>query len=339
MLNGKNILISSCAGLGDLIMFTPALRRLKELYPKCKITFMTTEPYVNILAGLSYIDKVIYIRRKKFFGRSRILKDLFQQDYVIFVDWQPQALFFSWLFRIPHRIGVPKKDHKMNYLFTKLSSYHAIKSTRYVAETNALLFGEALDINLSGDMTECDVSIPNKFEYKRVKTLLKSAGLNDDDRYVVFAPFTGFHQRDWPVDYCCALVDKIKEELNMAVILIGPATKYEVAKQIKGINLMGKTTILELIGIIQGAAVSINSDSGPLHIAGALQIPTVALFSKDLPSRWAPQRKCEILYLNMPCSPCTNEQAIQCNTLQCIKGITPVMVFDALKKQMETYYK
>lgn len=73
-LNDKHILIESGGGVGDLIMFTPALRRLKELYPSCILTFLTIDKTVDVINRIPYIDKVICIKRGRFMGRYRVVQ-------------------------------------------------------------------------------------------------------------------------------------------------------------------------------------------------------------------------------------------------------------------------
>lgn len=332
LLNGKKVLVSSCAGLGDLLMFTPALRRLKELYPQCTLTFMTNAPYRSVLERIPYIDQVICIQRKKMFGRFRVVKELIHQDYVIFTDWQPQLLVCAYFFRIPHRIGIPKSGHSLNHYFTKMLSKNVMLSSRYAAETNALIFSEALDTDIDGDMTQPDISMPNLIEVQTVDAMLTSEGLASDIPYICLAPFAGMEQRNWPQEYITEFLQLLSEQMNIPVVLIGPADKRHEAAGLGAYNLVGKTTVLEMVEIIRRSKLFIGPDSGPMHIAGALNIPSIAFFTKDLPSRWAPRRDCRVLTAEMSCSPCNDETARQCSTLECMKRITPEWVFDTVRE-------
>lgn len=331
-LNGKKILISSCGGLGDLIMFTPALRRMKEKYPNCHITFMTAEKHKAVLSGLSYIDSVICIRRGKFLGRYRVLPCLFQQNAVIFTDWQPQLLFFSWLFHVPVRAGIPKPGHELCKYFTRSLKNNVFRYTQYAAKTNAMVFEEALEIELDGPMSRCDVSQPVESDIKCADDLLQKIGIHKNEKFMILTPFTGLEQRNWPIDAAGSFVQKVKSRLNIPVVVIGTPDKRLESEQISSFNLVGKTTILQMVELIRRAVILVTPDSGPMHIAGAVGTKTVALFSKDLPERWAPKKKCRAITLHMPCSPCDDDTARACKTVQCMRGITADQVFEACQE-------
>lgn len=339
MWNNKKIFMTTGGGVGDLIMFTPALKKLKEMYPTCKITVMTIDKTVDVINRIPYIDKVVCIKRGRFLGRYRILPDLWKQDAVIFTDWQPHILPFAWLFRIKVRAGIPRKGKILTKCLTHQLVNNVFKSTRYAAETNAMIFSEALGINLNGDMTHCDVSIPDLQTRNEVDVLLKSIGVFPDDSFILLTPFTGLEQRNWPVQEVIQLLELIKNRYDIPVVLTGQ-TKSGQEKLPESIsyNLFNRTTILQLIELIRRARCVITPDSGPMHIAGALNTFVIPLFSKDLPSRWAPKHRCTPLYLNYDCSPCDDQTARACETVKCMRNITAQMVFEQLVKDNRQYH-
>ena len=337
MLNGKKILITSCGGLGDLIMFTPALRRLKEKYPACRLTFLTTEQHRAILEGLSYIDRVICIQRGKFLGRYRILPELIQQDAVVFTDWQPQLLLLSWIFGVKVRAGIPKAGHKLCKYFTKTLQNHVFRYTQYAAQTDAMVFAEALDIELDGDMTRLDISQPQTADRRAVDALLQDIGLAADADFLLVTPFAGLEQRNWPLAEVRKFVALAGKASGLPVIVAGPPDKRSEMEGISAYNLTGRTTLLQLIELVCRSKLLVTPDSGPMHIAGALGIPVVALFSKDLPSRWAPKHKCVPLTLHLSCSPCDDDTARACAAVQCMRGITAEMVWENCKKLLHRW--
>lgn len=334
-LSNKKILITSCGGLGDLIVFTPALRRLKEKYPSCRLTFMTSSKHRDILQGLPYIDKVICIERGKFLGRYRVLKDFWGQDAVVFTDWQPQLLLFSWLFGIPLRAGIPKPGHKLCKYLTKQLENHVFRYTQYAAQTDAMVFGEALDIGLDGSMEKLDVASPSAGDCKAVDQLLQDIGLAAQEPYLLLTPFAGLEQRNWPSEEAARFVELAEAQLGLKVVVTGPPHKADEAARIAKYNLTGRTTTMQLIELVRRAKCLVTPDSGPMHIAGAVGTPVAALFSKDLPSRWAPRQNCVPITLQADCAPCDDETARHCPTVKCMRGITAEMVCEAAVKILQ----
>lgn len=334
MLNGKKILVCNVAGLGDVVMFTPSLRQIKEKYPHCTISFLTKPINKDAIAGLPYIDTVFTIRRGKFLDKLRIILHLPTFDYVFFTDWQPQLSWAAYFLNIPNRIGLFKERYRSSKLFHTHIHNWVFDSTDYVAETIANVFRDTLNITFEGDMTNCQVSSPQERDIQKVNQLLENEGLQPSAEYICLAPFTGAEERNIPLEHCKSFVEMVKGHLHIPVVIIGPPNKERIADEIGAYNLVGKTSLMEMTEIIKRAKLYIGSDSGPMHIAGAVGVNIIALFGKDLSSRWAPKNKCRVISLELPCSPCGDECARECKTLQCINGITPQMLFDVTKEEI-----
>ena len=338
MWNNKKIFMTTGGGVGDLIMFTPALRRIKELYPTCQITVMTIDKTVDVINRIPYIDKVVCIKRGRFLGRYRVLPDLFGQDAVIFTDWQPHILPFSWLFRIKIRSGKPREGHFLTNCLTHKLVNDVFLSTRYAAETNAKIFSESLGIKLDGDMTHCDVSMPSTKTCQEVDELMHSINLPARAPFILLTPFTSFAPRNWPIKEACKFIDLVFQKYDIPVIVTGQFKDGQERLPNFQHSLFNKTSIPQLIELIRRAKCVITPDSGPMHIAGAVGTYVIPLFSKDLPSRWAPKRRCAPIYLNYPCSPCSDEVARNCKTVKCMRNITAKMVFAQLEKVNDQYH-
>ena len=130
----------------------------------------------------------------------------------------------------------------------------------------------------------------------------------------------------------------VEQQWNIPIVVTGIANNEQVQAVDAKCNLFNKTTILQLIELIRRAKCVVTPDSGPMHIAGALNTYVISLFSKDLPSRWAPKRNCSPIYLNYECSPCDDDTARQCATVKCMKNITAEMVFDTLMEAETKYH-
>lgn len=329
---GKRIFISSCGGLGDLLVCTPALRRLKEKY-SCHITFLCQKKYEAAIRGLDYIDKVVTIERGKFLGRYRCIftGKLYAQDCLVFTDWHPILLLFAHWFRVPVIAGVANGgEHKFLKYLTKRICNHVFDQTYYAALSNAMTYSEALDIDLDGDMSNIEISEPGADDCSKAKEMLAAIGC-EEQKYILLAPFTSLSLRDWPVDTAREFVNRAEEKYGMPVVVIGTDNNKSAAEQISRYSLTGGTTVLQMAQLIKWAKAVVAMDSGPMHVAGAVGTPLVALFSRDLPSKWAPRKNCKVIYTEYPCSPCSIDMVKKCQkNIACVKDISSDMVLNKL---------
>ena len=332
-LNGKKVVITCGGGLGDMLTFTPALRRLKEKWPGCRVVFLTKYGTHEVMSKLPYVDELVCIRRGSFLGRYRVLPDIWGADAIVFTDWQPQLLAAAKFFGIPVRAGGGKSGHKFYGYLTCHIKHDVMKETDYAALTHARIIGEGLGVELDGDMSRLEISLPDEREASVAEELLREAGVDPNTPYVVLSPFTSYYKRDWPLAEAVELVKTIERRLGMPTVVIGNAAKAE--EQSFTHSLIGKTGIMELVEIIKRAACLVTPDSGPMHVGAALGTPTVALFSKDLPSRWAPRHCCKVIYLGVDCSPCSDEAMHACQEPVCINKIRAEDVFKGMQELME----
>lgn len=252
-LNGKKIVITTGGGIGDSIMFTPALRRMKELYPDCHITFVTRYPNQRLLEGLSYIDKLVYIKRGTLTSRLRVLPDLLGADAVVFTDWQPQLLLAAKWFGIPLIAGYPREGHKLSKYLTKHIKPFVMTSPDFAAETNAKVFSDALSVDIAGDMTKTDVSETSREEEEQVKELLKKMGIGKD--YIVLSAFAALPERNWPMEQAIEFAERFEQEYKIPVLWTGSSGNmvHVKGKVRESRNLLGKTTVGEMIALLKYA--------------------------------------------------------------------------------------
>ena len=335
MLEKKNILIGTASGVGDIICITPALRKLKEICPDCKISFLTRDDRKDVIEGLQYIDTVVCIKRGRVLGRFRPLPELIRQDIVVFFEWQPQLLLCSFLFRVNERAGIIRNGHVLTKCLTKKVTRNILNDRKYVPESYAEILSEVLGVPLGGDMTVLDVAEGSEQQKCAAHHLLKTVGINSGDKYLALSPFTGFAQRNWNAETASEFISKVQRKYNLPVVVLGPPQNEKINQIFSEKSLLGKTSFLELVEIIRNAACLVTPDSGPMHIAAATGTPVVSLFSKDLPIRWAPRHKSYPIYLACDCSPCDDAVARACPTVKCMNNITVEMVMEQVGKALQ----
>jgi heptosyltransferase-2 len=143
----------------------------------------------------------------------------------------------------------------------------------------------------------------------------------------------------WPLKNYIELIRILADDNHTAIILVGnekeAVTGKKILEKVKRknvINAMGKTTISQTAAIIHLSDLFIGNESGPLHIASALKIPSVAIFGATSPDQiLSSGERCIVIRKDIPCSPCyTHHFALaDCkNHFRCLTGIS---VSDVLK--------
>jgi heptosyltransferase-2 len=137
------------------------------------------------------------------------------------------------------------------------------------------------------------------------------------ERYAVLCPGAEYGPaKRWP--YFAELAGKIE----LQSVVLGSAADFEAGRNVRGKNLIGKTSLEEAIGLIAGAAYVVTNDSGLMHVAAALGTPQVALFGSSSPERTPPlSARARVLWLRPECSPCF-ERVCPLGHFKCLNELT-----------------
>jgi heptosyltransferase I len=151
--------------------------------------------------------------------------------------------------------------------------------------------------------------------------------------YAVIAPSAGTQVKRWPVGYFGYLASR----LPIPSIIVGGKPDVALGDEIaslshgRAVSLAGKTNLKELAAIIKGAKFLVCADSGPMHIAAALNIPVFAVFGPTNPARTGPYGKIHtIIRSDLPCSPCYKRKP--CPEWNCMSGITADRVMNSISE-------
>jgi heptosyltransferase-2 len=307
--------------LGDAIMSTPALEALCKIYPDAKLTLVGS--YVSIEA-LKYHPNCTrhYVDETKkggnrFVNTYHFAKELGRHDLAItFRNQLHSSLLLFWS-GTPITAG--RRSWHSFFLLTQsiqpIHPSHLVEQYRNIAQS---LSPSPLVIE------HLNLHIPSH-RYSR-----PTLGINPGATY-------GSAKRWYPekfAEVARAYADRYD------IILFGGPNEVGMAKDIEarlnGINitnLAGKTSVQELCSFIGGLNVFITNDSGPMHIAAAYQVPTVAIFGPTRhmeTSQWM-NEKSIIVRHDMKCAPCMKREC-PLGHHECMKSITSNEVIEAVKK-------
>ena len=339
-----NILIVKLSAIGDVVHTLPSLAALRKLYPKADITWVVEEASSDIIRGHPHLDRVIISRRKRWVENLKkvhdikttiadirsFVKTLRGRKYDLVID-------FHGLFKSSVIVLLSGGKRKLGYdSMQELSGLFLNEKIFEDMDKHAV--DRYLDFirYLGADIDNPEFHIPVKEENKiRVGTLLKANNIDINKPFVAVNPVAFWDTKLWEDGKFARLCDRIAEELKRKIILTGSKGHGSIERIRSGmtspsINLEGQTTLSDLAYLYSLSGLLITTDSGPMHIAAAMNTPTVALFGPTDPSRTGPYGKGHIIVRKeMPCSPCFLKK---CDTKRCMEEIGVDEVFEAVKE-------
>jgi len=157
------------------------------------------------------------------------------------------------------------------------------------------------------------------------------------DEYMVMAPSAGKEANRWPADK----FGRVAAGLSLPAVIISSqadaplAAEVEKAAQGNVISLAGQTGLKELVAVIKNASFFISNDTGPMHIAAALEVPVFAIFGPANPVRTGPYGTIHtIISENLDCAPCYAHQPCRKFNWRCMRDLTVDKVLQIVEEKM-----
>lgn len=305
----NKIVVCKFKGLGSIIQATPMLQALRENYPNAEITFLSTKSNASFLSKIEVIDKVITIDDSSAF---RLISSLTSTVYKL-IRYRPEVYI----------------DLEIYSNFSTLVTIATLSKNRI----GFYLRSSSFRMGIYTHMMYYNTNVPISEVYMQIARLMnpnsKSFGLYplgesvekatkfSFSNYIVINPNASDLriERRWSSENYNALSLWICEQFpNKKVVFIGSKSEQAYVDEILNnsehdnlINLAGKTTVDELISLIDHAELMITNDTGPMHIAFACNTPTIALFGPCSPEQYGWNSNARIIYERVYCSPCVHE--------------------------------
>ena len=302
------ILIELPTWLGDTVMTTPAIENLVKHFGNVEITLLGSFISIEALKNHPNVIKT-YVLDKKFINLYKTLNDLEEFDLFFSFRNSLRAKFIKFFISSKAKYQFDKKKYKNNHQVEKYNNFvnHSLK----------------INVLASGLILHSVKQSKNKKN--------KVLGISPGASY-------GVAKRWYPKEFADVAIDLSSQ---YDIIIFGGPGEKDIGKDIekylieKGVdnykNLTAKITIKELISQIANLDLFITGDSGPMHIAAAFQIPTVAIFgptNDKETSQWMNEKNI-ILKKNLECQPCMKREC-PLKHHNCMKLIKSVDVLDAV---------
>lgn len=326
----RSVLFIRPGGIGDAILLLPAIRALKDTYPQVEIDVLAE--YRNSQAFLF----CPYIRRTFLYNNSSGLLSALLNRYDVVIDteqWHRLSAIVARLIRSKMKIGFATNERKR--LFNYPVPYD---QDVYEAESFCRLLlplGIAFPVEIERPFVEID----SRARERAGEMLGDLKGRS----FVSLFPGASIPERRWGASKFRALAELLASSGIASVVLGGREDVSVCGEIVNGptcLNLAGQTSLAESAAVIEKSDVLVSGDSGVLHIAVGLDVPTVSLFGPGITMKWAPRGGAHVVINhNLPCSPCTKfGYTPECPIgAKCIQEIMVEEVFSAVKSLLSNH--
>ena len=366
-LHPRRILVRGVNWLGDAVMTTPALMRLREKFPAAHITLLTHEKLRDVYLHHPALNEIItFSKGEGLFGLGRKLR-AHNFDLALVLPNSPRSAMEVWLAHIPRRVGgewpwrnwflteaIPAragavKMHKRTEAEVRklISSAPSPLASRFSPSSHHLYQYLHIVAALGADGSVLPPMLVVTDE--EIAAAKKKFGLENVSA-PIFALNPGAEYgpaKRWPAEKFIAAAREIQQRTNCHWLILGGKADVELSTTIarelthhapRTTNVSGQTSLRELMALLKLSRVLLTNDTGPMHVAAALGTPVVVPFGSTSPELTGPglpgDPRHRLLKSDAPCSPCfLRECPID---FRCMNGISVERVVDAVLDSVKT---
>jgi len=332
------ILILKPSSLGDVVQALPVLRLLKRHIPDSEIFWWIDSALASLLEGDPDLAGIIRFERKRWKSplhwpemfRSVIAMRKQKFDWVIDLQSLARSGAFAWLAKGKLLIGLDDAREGAR-------GYYDVAVPRASFDTHAVDWYLSVLPWLGLPAHKNFQWLP---ERPQIAATVKSKWPVAGKHWIALQPGARWLNKRWPAKNFAELARLLAQrfpETHFAIL--GGKDERDLGEIIfqatpeHCLNLCGQTTLPEMIEWVRLCDLMITNDTGPMHIAAALQKPVVALFGPTEPRRTGPYGQLEnVLRVELPCSPCLKSECHFEKPMECLRALSVETVFTCTEK-------
>lgn len=317
----KNILVLQLDEIGDALLSTPALRLLRQIYPRAKIIVAVRCSGHEILSGNPNIDQLVLVDLPRFSATLAGMRTDFKKikqalpgikaalpaaiDLGIDLRADLRTIYLLKKLAVKQRVSQSIRGggfwltHVAPYLGLQHEVERKMGIIRYLSPAASLPSNLRLEIAV------------NENNKRQAGEILAQNEVKMADKYAIIHSFAGWKPKEWPANRFIQVAKYLGTDYHQKVVIIGSISERSAAEKIaraagaSAVNLAGQVDLKTTAALIAHATLFIGNDSGPMHMACAVQAPVIALFGQNTPKRYGPwQNKNVTIYHPVECSPC-----------------------------------
>lgn len=338
----NSILVVRTDGMGDLLLALPMLRHLKETFGPCSITLLAYRDWVDMARLCPDVDEVIG------WDRQQYEKSLsYRLDFIRKLRSKVYAFaIHSKYSRQPHTdelVACCRAAQKFGFDgdLTNISAKDKARGDSYYTRLIKPIASSALELDRNRDFTEQLIGKPiapadfqpqiwlDEADRLAATELLKSNGVSPESGLlIVLYPAASWEAKMWPFDRYAQLAGRILQRYKARIVICGAAADAKGAAKVAAavpdsVNLAGKTTVRQMAAVFEACDLFLGNDTGPLHMAVSVGIPTIGIIGGGFFGRFYPYgdlQRNRMVNKHLLCHSC-NWKCIY-DTVRCIQEIT-----------------
>jgi heptosyltransferase-2 len=338
------LLVRATNWLGDAVMSIPALREIRRVRPEAEITILARQWVADLYAREDFCDRILIYdnagSHRGLRGKGRLATELARErfDQAILLQNAFDAALLAWLARIPVRIGYAR-DGRRPLLTQPIAPpkrgetpphqrFYYLELLRRAGWIEEI--PECADIRLHGVEQAAESG----------RALWLERGLPEGP-WIGVSPGAAYGgAKRWIPEYFARAASKLAEEMVARVAVFGSKAEAELAHSIAAqigpaaVSLAGETTLAEYIDMAAACSLYLTNDSGPMHVAAALGVPTVAIFGATDHVATGPSASwAKVVRRDLECTPCLLREC-PLPEHRCMLAVTPEVVAAEARKVM-----
>ena len=332
------ILVKEVNWLGDVVMSLPALRAIRRAWPDAHLAVLIKKELASFFDGARWIDEVIPYSVGRglsgFFDRRRIVGEIRSRRFDLGVSFPNSFESALWLTMAGVRRRAGFVADARGAMLTLKASPPPEAVTGHQANYWLAMVRATGVADGRADEFAIDVHGPSR---QRMREWLAANRKRPECPVFAIAPAAAYGPaKEWPAERYGALIDLLARREDAEIVLVGAPSERAKCEEVAAASspgamiAAGHTSIGELIALLSLCDGFIGNDSGCMHLAGALGIPTVAIFGSTNPARTGPMGpKTRVIYHQLECSPCL-ARTCRFGHYNCLTQIEPAEMADAM---------
>ena len=357
--NPKKILIIKLWAIGDSIVMLPLLKALREKFPSTEIDVLCRNRNKEVFEcaqGISAIrvlemgslGQLVSLRRGNDGGYERRHDRRYYRGYDIVIDGEPYLRLSAILAYFLGKTRIGWGGFVRSKLYTHTVPFDR---TRHMVR-NYVAMAELLGATYMDQ--ELVKPIISDMDRRHVTMAFESRGIATGDYLIAAAPSVAesSKSRQWMPDRFAQALDRIADQRKAKILFIGGRSDLRAINEVRtlmnhsSITLAGQLNLAQTFEVLSRCKIAVSVDTGPMHAAAAVGVPTIGLFGPNIPTLWAPYGPKHIsIYHAVECSPCIiNEKGQMPDCLRktdkylCMKKITVDEIVKTAEKLHATHH-